>query len=785
MRNEKEETPAAEGVPGLFEEEANEETSSPSTPPDSSQKKVASIAPLKDVLEFGGVAAYAERIGATPGTLRSLNVIEFVYKYARVVARIKFGLNGVVTAPEGFQPTKEEQAAISAEWDERRFPVRRNALFTGRGSPPRDYAPWSNGAEGADYFIFWDHQRKNILMVEQHIRKDDGTKICLPWTYWSDCKWRMLAPDQYPVFGLERIGNAATIFIHEGAKAAHYITHNDLEGHPFRLELKGSIDGEVAHLGWIGGAPNVDLTDWRMLARLISGRRVIAVLDNDNVGKDALPEMSFSLGGALDAFTFSDDFDKGCDLADPFPPRLFKKILDEQIYCGPSFGDLIEPATWATIWRRDGEEGRPEARITSHFANDWCYITSLGVFVNLRHPDSFYNKEQFNQLVRHLSVAEDTARAMFRKNSVKVFGVTFAPGRPRGIINVSGKRMLNLWRPTQIRPQAGDVRPFLRYLFDLVPNRVERRALQKWIATLIAKPEMRMLYALLLISETQGVGKTTLCNILAALIGEHNTSFPSQSSVFGLYSGWIANKRLVVINELFDGGSGKANINSLKDKITDPHIEVNVKYQPQYQSPNWAHFILCSNEWLPVFLEKYDRRYFVPTLTEKVRARSYWRNLRDWLEGRGLSIIHQWAIDHVDKYGAVMEGDIAPSTNAKKRMIEESVSEGARLITDLAECLTDAAHGDDPQRIIMRVDEFKTYFNNELGESKARCGIRAIKKGLTDAGLTVLSGDERPKIGGLKVGVILNFTPKAGEKLVALIARHLKTPADVFGRERF
>jgi hypothetical protein len=64
---------------------------------------------------------------------------------------------------------------------------------------------------------------------------------------------------------------------------------------------------------------------------------------------------------------------------------------------------------------------------------------------------------------------------------------------------------------------------------------VERQRLEvkRWIATLIARPAVKMRYGLLLVSETQGVGKTTLGHMLTEVIGRHNacSGFPSSSGL--------------------------------------------------------------------------------------------------------------------------------------------------------------------------------------------------------------------------------------------------------------
>ena len=100
----------------------------------------------------------------------------------------------------------------------------------------------------------------------------------------------------------------------------------------------------------------------------------------------------------------------------------------------------------------------------------------------------------------------------------------------------------------------------------------------RWCATLIARPDIRMQYGVLLISETQGVGKGTLGEkILLPLVGKHNVVVPSEKVVTGKFTGWVAHKRLAVVHEIYAGYSSKA-YDELKSIITDQYIEVEMKF---------------------------------------------------------------------------------------------------------------------------------------------------------------------------------------------------------------
>ena len=104
---------------------------------------------------------------------------------------------------------------------------------------------------------------------------------------------------------------------------------------------------------------------------------------------------------------------------------------------------------------------------------------------------------------------------------------------------------INLHIPSQIKPAMGDPAPWIEFLSYVFPMESERKNVERWCATLIARPERRMEYGLLLVSEAQGIGKTTLgSEVLGKLVGDHNVGYPSEKTITdGTFTDWIANKR--------------------------------------------------------------------------------------------------------------------------------------------------------------------------------------------------------------------------------------------------
>jgi Family of unknown function (DUF5906) len=180
-------------------------------------------------------------------------------------------------------------------------------------------------------------------------------------------------------------------------------------------------------------------------------------------------------------------------------------------------------------------------------------------------------------------------------------------------------------------------------------------------------PEIKMLYSVLLMSETQGVGKGTLGEkILAPIIGEWNVSFPSEQSIVeSAFNDWMANKRLIVVHEIYAGQSSKA-YNKLKSQVTDSRVHVNKKYEPAYDLDNWAHVLACSNSLKALKIAATDRRWFIPTVVEE-------------------SIINWWAGEFLKTNKLVLPGDAPPDSAAKDEMIAGAMSDGMRFVLDVGE----------------------------------------------------------------------------------------------------
>jgi hypothetical protein len=352
-------------------------------------------------------------------------------------------------------------------------------------------------------------------MLQVRNEKEKGDKKYVPWTYWSDDQWRNCEPEGLlPLWGLEQLKNYSTVFLHEGAKAARAMAEmcaraskeakECFAAHPWAGELS-----ESAHLGWIGGAPNPHRTDWSVLNKA-GLKSVFIVSDNDDLGVKAVPRIAKALRCPTYNIKFTNEWTGGFDLANEFPAEMFKERDGYKHYTGPSFKDCLHPATWATdVKPNPSGRGAPVHTLRDSFNGQWVYVAEIDTFVNIELPHRRFQEKIFNNVMSAFSDTPNIAGLIHKQYIGPTYAVTYRPDHPKRQIIDEGNTAINLYMPSDVRPKEGDARLWLEFLEHLIPGEEDRNHVERWCATLIAKTDIKMNYAMLLSSQKQGVGKTT------------------------------------------------------------------------------------------------------------------------------------------------------------------------------------------------------------------------------------------------------------------------------------
>jgi hypothetical protein len=185
------------------------------------------------------------------------------------------------------------------------------------------------------------------------------------------------------------------------------------------------------------------------------------------------------------------------------------------------------------------------------------------------------------------------------------------PANPQKIFFEEGTAVVNTWQQPPYRVAQPDANTaFDEFLEYVIPTQSERDMFKKWLSWSLKHEGDKPKWAVLLYSEKQGTGKSTLTDVVKALFGEQNTARTNGvSKLVGRFNKEVLEKKLVVVEEV-EVKKGSSQANSLKSLITEDSTMVEAKNMPLYVEQIYCAFLMTSNH-LPLWLEDSDRRFFI------------------------------------------------------------------------------------------------------------------------------------------------------------------------------
>jgi hypothetical protein len=585
------------------------------------------------------------------------------------------------------------------------------------------------------FFEFYNQRTGNILMVQQRIDTRDGKRY-IPWCYFSDGMWRAMEPDgDLPFWKPKQATDKNKIMVHEGAKAAAHVTAmcaDESCTHPWIDELR-----QYEHWGMIGGALSPHRANYQELwDRELT--RMVYVCDNDWPGRQALPLVSKNYKRTMAGVYFDNNWPVHWDMADDMPRNLYTSAGR---YIGKELSELMRFCTWATDEIMPtpkpgaGRPKKPVLVISPYFIKEWAHVRKPEVYVHVEAARHYLSEREFNSWVNPFSDTDETAKFLRRRDAHKAAGLHYNPHQPSGLVKDSTDyNYVNTYVPPRIKAEPGDCGPWVDYLNATFPNEQDRNEVIRWCATLVCRPEIKINYGLLLISENQGVGKSTLgSDILKPLLGDWNCSEPSEKVVVESdFNSWCAHKRLAIVHEIYAGHNAKA-YDQLKSVITEATLTVNEKYQAEYKIENWLHVLACSNSKRALKLSMDDRRWLVPLVSENKRHPDEWARLHAWLKDEGgYGKIKFWMETWLRQHGAVERGVDAPFTASKQDVVREGYGPGGALVKTFLDRLKEESDG---QRIVIpdldlqRMVRDHAYEGRQNDKMEKPATLRKIAKG--------------------------------------------------------
>ena len=260
---------------------------------------------------------------------------------------------------------------------------------------------------------------------------------------------------------------------------------------------------------------------------------------------------------------------------------------------------------------------------------------------------------------------------------VKVARPAYLPGQPqRTTERVKGVELpvVNLWLPSELPVQRGDVRRYLDHAAFVIPDNHARQTVLDWLAFLLRQPERKPNWAVLVGGE-QGLGKDLLVWPVAQALGRSNYCTPTPDDLENGYTDWLKHTKLVIVDTLRFFGR-RDLMDRMKPWIASPpeRLRINGKYAVPYDIANLVAFFFMANREDALALDPDDRRFFVYWSTAKKKSGSYYGGLWDWVREHAGAVAHYFLHEH-EVSEAFDPLAPPPMTDAKRHMIRANESE--------------------------------------------------------------------------------------------------------------
>jgi len=298
---------------------------------------------------------------------------------------------------------------------------------------------------------------------------------------------------------------------------------------------------------------------------------------------------------------------------------------------------------------------RPEDNTLDQWESRYVYITTGGLIGNMdvQGKYSVTTKEDFKTDMSNVRANAKTlmyVKWMASPRRKTVRDVTYVPNGPKIVVE-DGVEMFNIYEPAKITPVTAAtfdfrrVEPFIHHLEIIFPDTPEYTTFTQWLATTVTQPEYRVPWAPFLISEP-GAGKGFLQQVIAKLVGEHNSALIGSDRLVNQFNSFMADTTFVCIDEIEISTSKRATAN-LKTLMTEPRLEINKKVVSEKQRRVYPNFIIFANRPNVAVIEDKDRRFWVHKW-KGVQPEDYYVKLFEWKENPE-NIRHLlWWVTHID-----------------------------------------------------------------------------------------------------------------------------------------
>jgi hypothetical protein len=238
----------------------------------------------------------------------------------------------------------------------------------------------------------------------------------------------------------------------------------------------------------------------------------------------------------------------------------------------------------------------------------------------------------------------------------------YLPGRTRDLGDT-----WNSWKDWGADAAEGDTSlwdQLMDHLFGADEEGLMARTyFEQWCAFPIRNPGEKMHVAAVLVSYTQGSGKSLTFNLVGSVYGNNFAEIGPEQLV-STFNEYLVGKQFVLGDEVTNREDIRKQIDAFKRMISRRTVEINSKNLRQYMITDCVNWGLTSNYMDSIYVDDEDRRFFI----WKVRGGRLPQQLKDdlvawWKSGQSAAAL-RWYFEHIDLAG-FDPTERAPDTSAK------------------------------------------------------------------------------------------------------------------------
>jgi hypothetical protein len=219
---------------------------------------------------------------------------------------------------------------------------------------------------------------------------------------------------------------------------------------------------------------------------------------------------------------------------------------------------------------------------------------------------------------------------LYSPDRVEVNGFNFVPTTSERLADVDGRKYVNTFRPLPHMLEDGEadveaVAVFEAFLDHLIPDPRERDWFIMWLAAKTQKPHIPNC-GVLMVGQNHGTGRGTLFDMLKVVFGHHHVGSPNATQLLGgegqgQYTDWVADKLLVVCEEVLTGGDSASTMSWKRSQayerlklLVDPRpreVSIIRKTLPNTVGMVHASFLMATNHMNALQIPAEDRRLAV------------------------------------------------------------------------------------------------------------------------------------------------------------------------------